>query len=96
MGVVIYGERPPIPVDLDDLCPAPPPCPNDCPDPKETVRCHDGGVSLFNLAGRMEIRAFENVSVPGLPNRTMGEWCQSITTKIYYFYFALERDVRFK
>jgi hypothetical protein len=68
-GEVTYGEGPPKPVDLDDLCP-PPSCP-ECPAPTE-FKCHDGGISLFHLIGRMEIKPFGNETYKGIPARNLG------------------------
>lgn len=67
-----YGQMPPELVDLNDLCPPPPVC-VECPavDPKK-AKCQDGGLSLFDLIGRMEIRPFGNETYPGLPSRTLG------------------------
>jgi hypothetical protein len=70
---ITYGKGPPELADIDDLCPATPVCP-ECPavDPKKANKCQDGGLSLFDLIGRMEIRPFGNETYPGLPIRTQG------------------------
>nr|CAD7458575.1 unnamed protein product [Timema tahoe] len=68
-GVAVYGERPPTPVDLNDLCPPPEACP-ECHVPKE-AKCNDGGIALFHLVGRMEIKPFANATYPGLPSRVL-------------------------
>ncbi|GLH12823.1 Lachesin [Gryllus bimaculatus] len=77
----VYGPTPPPDVDLDDLCPPPVTCP-ECPE----VKCHDGGISLFNLASRMEIRPFENVTMLGLPNRTMDCQLYAVGKPVYHRY----------
>ncbi|KAG8229193.1 hypothetical protein J437_LFUL001065 [Ladona fulva] len=83
-GVVVYGERPPDQVTLEDLCPSPPPCPN-CSAPKE-LKCREGGISLFDLLGRMEIRPFGNETFPGLPNRTLDCVLYAVGKPVYLRY----------
>jgi hypothetical protein len=68
---VKFGKDSPKPVDLDDLCP-PPSCPK-CPAPTE-FKCHDGGISLFHLIGRMEIKPFGNEKYKGIPTRILGTY----------------------
>ena len=70
-GVAIYGEQPPPPVDIDDICPPQVSCP-ECPDPKE-LKCREGSISLYDLVGKLEIKPFGNETYPGLPNRTLGK-----------------------
>ncbi|XP_046398065.1 uncharacterized protein LOC124164884 [Ischnura elegans] len=84
-GVVVYGERPPDQVTLEDLCPPPPPCNNNCTAPKE-VKCREGGISLFDLLGRMEIRPFGNETYPGLPNRTLNCVLYAVGKPVYLRY----------
>ncbi|XP_049816320.1 uncharacterized protein LOC126263277 [Schistocerca nitens] len=80
-GAVVYGEGPPPPLDLDDLCPAPQPCP-ECP---RAGRCLGGDLSLLKLVGgRLDIRGFENVTVPGLPNRTTDCLLYAIGKPVYH------------
>ncbi|XP_065337582.1 uncharacterized protein LOC135938024 [Cloeon dipterum] len=65
----IIGQMPPEHKSMEDLCPAPV-CPECVPEPPTKGKCTDGGLSLFDLIGRMEIRQFGNETYPGLPNRT--------------------------
>ncbi|KAF4526436.1 hypothetical protein B566_EDAN015068 [Ephemera danica] len=85
---MVYGQMPPELVDLSDLCPAPPVCP-DCPvaapDPKKG-KCQDGGLSLFDLLGRMEIKQFGNQSYPGLPNRTLDCELTAVGKPVFHRY----------
>ncbi|XP_063220620.1 uncharacterized protein LOC134530022 [Bacillus rossius redtenbacheri] len=83
-GAAVYGQRPPTPVSLDDLCPSPPPCPK-CAAPGE-ARCHDGGVSLLRLVGRMEVRPLGNASYPGLPPRQMDCQLYAVGKPVYNRY----------
>jgi hypothetical protein len=71
-GMTVIGQLPPELKSMDDLCPAPV-CPECAPEPQVKGKCTDGGLSLFDLIGRMEIRQFGNETYPGLPNRTFGE-----------------------
>lgn len=57
-------------VDLDDLCPAAPPCP-DCPPRIETGRCRSGGFALLDMVG-WEILPLGNLTNPKPTNRTQG------------------------
>ncbi|PNF35348.1 hypothetical protein B7P43_G02585 [Cryptotermes secundus] len=82
-GEVTYGEGPPKPVDLDDLCP-PPSCP-ECPAPTE-FKCHDGGISLFHLIGRMEIKPFGNETYKGIPARILDCQLYAVGKPVYHRY----------
>lgn len=68
-GEVTYGKDPPKPVDLDDLCP-PLSCP-ECPAPTE-LKCHEGGIALYNLIGKFEIKPFGNETNKVRPTRILG------------------------
>jgi len=71
--MTVIGQLPPEHKSMDDLCPAPV-CPECAPEQPTKGKCTDGGLSLFDLIGRMEIRQFGNETYPGLPNRTFGEF----------------------
>lgn len=80
-GIAIYGDHPPALVDLNDLCPPQPSCP-ECADPRETrAHCREGGISLADLVGKLEIKPFGNETFPGLPNRTLGNFFVFIEKK---------------
>nr|CAD7443548.1 unnamed protein product [Timema bartmani] len=81
-GVAVYGERPPTPVDLNDLCPPPEACP-ECHVPKE-AKCNDGGIALFHLVGRMEIKPFANATYPGLPSRVLDCQLYAVGKPVYH------------
>jgi hypothetical protein len=68
-GEVTYGKDPPKPVDLDDLCP-PLSCP-ECPAPTE-FKCHEGGIALYNLIGKFEIKPLDNETNKVRPTRILG------------------------
>lgn len=88
-GIAIYGDHPPALVDLDDLCPPQPSCP-ECADPRETrAHCREGRISLADLVGKLEIKPFGNETFPGLPNRTLGNFWIDYRTMLMYVLIRL-------
>lgn len=66
----IYLQVQPEHIDLEDLCPTPPPCPN-CPPRIETGRCRSGGFALLDMVG-WEVYPLGNATAPTPSNRTQG------------------------
>ncbi|XP_068082075.1 uncharacterized protein [Anabrus simplex] len=83
-GTAVYGPTPPPSVELDDICPKTT-CP-DCSEARESIKCHDGGISLFNLASRMEIRPFGNKTFPELPVRSLDCQLYAVGKPVYHRY----------
>lgn len=79
------GQRAPARVAPESVCPPPVLCPA-CLDPKD-VKCREsGGVSLFDLIGKWEIREYGNGSYTGFPNRTTDCILYAVGKPVYHRY----------
>ncbi|ODM96458.1 Noelin-3 [Orchesella cincta] len=86
-GVAIYGQIQPEHVDLDDLCPSAPPCPECPPRIDPAGRCRSGGFALLDMVG-WEIYPLGNLTSPKPTNRTQDCVLSAVGKPVFNRYSA--------